>query len=352
MHSIKPGFQYILFLLMASLPTFANAHSKTDIITMYNGDRITCEIKKLFGGILECSTDAMGTVKVEWKEIARLESKFNYEIRLSSGSRYYGTVSNSDSPGQLTIEDLYGAHDVEWMEVVEVRPIEEKLLDRFDVYVSGGYSYTKASDVAQTTLNTEIGYEDERTRNALTGRQTYTNTDSDSSNSSRWDLSRRSWSDREKLFRLFFASYESNDELGLDDRITVGGGLGRYAIDSNRMRLSGSLGIQGIAEAVRSNRSPEASSETENRESGEVFLKADFAAWRFDTPELDLSINTNLYPSLTDDGRVRGDGDIRIRWELLEDLFWDVTAYGTYDSKSESDKEFDYGITTGIGWKY
>lgn len=106
--------------------------------------------------ILECSTNAMGTVKVEWKE-----------------------------------EDLYGDHDIEWLDVVEVRPIEEKLLDRFDVYVSGGYSCTKASDVAQTTFNTEIGYEDERTRNAVTGRQTYTNTESDSSSSSRWDLSRR-----------------------------------------------------------------------------------------------------------------------------------------------------------------
>ena len=196
--------------------------------------------------ILECSTNAMGTVKVEWKE-----------------------------------EDLYGDHDIEWLDVVEVRPIEEKLLDRFDVYVSGGYSCTKASDVAQTTFNTEIGYEDERTRNAVTGRQTYTNTESDSSSSSRWDLSRRVWTDREKLFRLSFASYESNDELGLH-----------------------------------------------------------------------LSINTTLYPSLTESGRVRGDGDIRIRWELIEDLFWDVTAYGTYDSNSESEKEFDYGITTVIGWKY
>jgi len=65
-----------------------------------------------------------------------------------------------------------------------------------------------------------------------------------------------------------------------------------------------------------------------------------------------VSINASLYPSLTESGRVRGDSDIRIRWELIEDLFWDVTAYGTYDSRAESDQEFDYGITTGIGWNY
>lgn len=351
MRRIKPGLQFIA-LIMIFFSMSAQAHRKTDIVTLYNGDRVTCEIKKLFAGVLECSTDAMGTVKVEWQEIANLESNYNYEIRASNGKRYYGSISGSDRPGQMMIEDLYGDHYLERLDVVELRPIEEKLLDRFDIYLSAGYSYTKASDVAQTTLNTVVSYEDERTRNVLTGRQTYTNTDTDSSSSNRWDLSRQIWTDREKLFRLFFGNYEANDELGLDNRVTVGAGLGRYAIDSNRMRLSGSMGLQGISESVSSTGSPEASSESKKRESGEIFLKADFAAWRFDSPELDLSINTSVYPSLTESGRVRGDSDIRIRWELVEDLFWDVTAYGTYDSRAESDKEFDYGITTGIGWNY
>jgi len=35
------------------------AHSKTDIVTLFNGDRITGEIKQLDGGILVLSTDSM-----------------------------------------------------------------------------------------------------------------------------------------------------------------------------------------------------------------------------------------------------------------------------------------------------
>ena len=343
MRSIKPGLQFIA-LIMVFLSMTAHAHRKTDVVTMYNGDRVTCEIKKLYSGILECSTDAMGTVKVEWQEIANLESNYNYEIRVSDGTRYYGSISGSNRPGQLMIADLYGDHALESLDIVELRPIEEKLLDRFDIYLAAGYSYTKAGDVAQTTLNTVVSYEDERTRNVLTGRQTYTDTDDGSSSSSRWDLSRRLWTNRQELFRLVFANYEANDELWLDNRVTLGAGLGPYFIDSNRLRLSGSGGIQGITESVRSSGSAQTSSESENRESGELFLKTDFAFWRFDTPELDVSINASLYPSLTESGRVRGDSDIRIRWELIEDLFWDVTAYGTYDSRAESDQEFDLSL--------
>jgi hypothetical protein len=49
---------------------------------------------------------------------------------------------------------------------------------------------------------------------------------------------------------------------------------------------------------------------------------------------------------------VRGDSDIHLNWELVKDLFWEISAYGTFDNEADSGKEVDYGITTGIGWKY
>lgn len=70
------------------------------------------------------------------------------------------------------------------------------------------------------------------------------------------------------------------------------------------------------------------------------------------TPELDVSFTLNLYPGLTDSGRLRGDSDLRFRWELYRDLFWDVTAWGVYDNQSIGDGNFDYGVSTGIGWDY
>ena len=317
---------------------------KTDVITLYNGDRVTGEIVRLFGGILELSTDAMGTVEIEWQDIARLESNFNYEIRLSTGQRQYGTISSGEHPGEMTLQDLYGDHTVDALTIVELRPIEEQWNDRIEVYLSAQYNYTKASSVQTTTFNTEISYEDEISLTSLTGRLTNTATNEEDTSSSRVDLSRRTWTDRAEWFRLLFGNFESNDELGLDRRIAAGIGVGRFFIDTNRNRLTAAVGIQGLTERRIGSSSEE--------QSAELFAGGQYSLWQFDSPEMDISLNGTVYPSITEGGRWRADSDIRIRWELINDLFWDVSAWGTYDNQADSGNEFDYGIATGIGWEY
>jgi hypothetical protein len=341
---VKIGAVHLICTVFLSLSCAVHAeHRKIDVVTMYNGDRVTGEIISLFGGILEYDTDSMDKIKIEWQEIARIESEYYYQIRVSNGDRYYGSVVSADRPGLLRLEVLDGVHDIEWLDVVEIRPIEEKLLDRIDLYLSAGYDYTKASSVAQTTFNTTISYENAKSRNEFTGRVAVTETNKENTNSSRLDLSRRVWTDREKVFRTLFANYESNDGLGLDHRIAGGLGLGRYQIDNSRMRFALAAGAQVLSEK---------SNDGATDQRTELFLNGQFVTWDFNTPEMDVEISATLYPSLDSSGRVRGDTNIRIRWELVKDLFWDLTAYGVYDNKAESGNQFDYGVSTGLGWKY
>ena len=336
----------IALLLIFSSCTQVWAHEKTDVVILYNGDRITGEFISLYGGVVSLNTDPMGLVKIEWKHVARFESAYHYDLRLSDGSRYYASIEESKVAGQIKIGSADEQHSLEMLDIVELRSVEESWMERIDIYLSAGYSYSKASSVAQTTFNTDISYEDENSRNALTGRATLTDTDTGNTNSTKWDLSRTVWTNRSNLFRTFYGRYEKNDELALDSRVTGGGGLGRYFIDTQKLRWTGTMGLQVLTEQ---------STGGERQESVEAVMSTSFAAWRFDTPELDLDFKFNLYPSLSETKRVRADTDIRIRWELVEDLFWDVTAFATYDNKAgtgDTDHEIDYGITTGIGWKY
>ncbi len=89
----------LAFMMLSLTSPGAAAHSKTDIVTLYNGDRITGEIKHLYGGLLQYGTDSMGTIKVEWQEIARVESRFHYEVRTSTGERLFGTIGPGERPG-------------------------------------------------------------------------------------------------------------------------------------------------------------------------------------------------------------------------------------------------------------
>lgn len=346
------SFVASLAIVLALFSLEAQAQRKTDLITLYNGDRLTGEIVSLVGGILELSTDSMGRVKIEWPEISRIESKYHYELRLSDGNRLYGSFDNSARPGQLVLVDIFGQHEVEWLQVTEIRPVEDSFAERLDVYLSAGYSYSKASGVSQVSLNTQISYEDEKTRNTFTARTDVTDTDEDTTSSTRLDINREVWREnRSDAFRSTFANYEDNDELALDYRIGVGGGLGRYFLDTHRARFYGVTGLQVITEQPLEGDS--INGDSGSNQDIELFLNASFAAWKFTTPELDVDLNFSLYPSLTDSGRVRSDSNLRIRWELVEDLFWDITAWASTDNQSEnSDRNVDYSITTGIGWEY
>ncbi len=339
------GRKVVVLLLAALLSLSAHASRKTDIITMYNGDRLTGEIVSMDGGILELSTDAMGRIRIEWPEVASVTSEYHYELRLTDGERLYGSFDEESRPGQIVLVDIFGKHEIEWLQVVEIRPIEDNFLDRLDIYLSTTFSYTKATNLGQLSFNTAVSYEDETSRTSLNGRTDLVRTNEDDSNSSRYDIDRWSWrKNRSDSFRSIFANYEDNDELGLERRIGAGAGIGRYWRDTHKTRFTGSVGLQVITESITG---------AKTNQDVELYLSTTFSTWKFNTPELDIDVTFNLYPSLTDSGRVRTDGNLRIRWELIEDLFWDVTAWMTTDNQTDSDSgTTDYSISTGIGWEY
>lgn len=321
----------------------ALAHPKTDIVTLYNGDRITGEIKELDGGILKLSTDSMGTISIEWQEIANIKSDYYYEFQLSSGARHFGSVEKSTRPGQLSIAELGSEKNLEWLDLVRMRPIESKVVDRIDAYFSAGYSYTRANSLTQTNFKGNIGYENEKSRNNLDGRMNFSDSDNTSSTSSKVDLNRAVWTKYPGIFRATFGSYEQNDELDLNYRLAFGGGVGRFFLDTYQNRLSGVVGLQVITEDNKSEGT---------EENLEMVLSSRYSAWRFNTPELHLDFSLNLYPSITETGRVRSSSDLSLRWELLEDLFFDITAYGSYDNRAEGDSGVDYGVSTGLGYDF
>lgn len=336
---------WLLLPVLLSLSVASEAHRKTDVITLYNGDRITGEIISMAGARLTLNTDAMGNINIEWKEIASVDSNYNYEVRLNSGERFFGTLGPGEIPGNIAFSDVFGDRNFSWEEVVELRPVEEKFEDRLELYLAANYAFTKASGVTQTEFRADASYEDENALNALTSRLTVSDTDTETTSSSRINLSRRVWTDRRSLYRTIFGGHETNDELALDYRLTLGGGLGRYIIDTNNSTLNGSISLQALEER---------SIGGDRQESVEAVLTVGYYRWQFDSPELDLRLDASLYPSLTQSGRLRADTGARLRWELVYDLFWDINFWGSYDNSAidEAAGEFDWGVTTGVGWDF
>ena len=336
----------LIFLALILISSFAQASApgrKTDVVTMYNGDRVTGEIKELFAGLLEIKTSSMGTIKIEWQEISKVQSKYRYEIRLSEGSRHYGAIGEAQRPGELQIISSRGDKHIGNLQVVEIRPAAQTFKDQIDAYVSVGYSYTNASSLGQGTINADVTYKTEKARNQLSARANHTETDNITTRSSKVDLGRSVWTKRQDVYRILLASYETNDELALDYRISTGLAVGKHFVDTHRNSWEGALGMQVLTERTLLG---------DTQESVEGLIRSSYTTWKFSTPELHVKLNGGLYPSFTESGRWRGDGDIKIRWEIIGDLYWDITAFGTYDNQSADDSRFDYGISTGVGWTY
>lgn len=67
-----------------------------------------------------------------------------------------------------------------------------------------------------------------------------------------------------------------------------------------------------------------------------------------------MSTNLQVFPNLSDTGRVRAEMDVRFKWEIVSDLFWQLSFYNSYDSdpaKVDAENN-DYGINTSLGWEF
>ena len=68
----------------------------------------------------------------------------------------------------------------------------------------------------------------------------------------------------------------------------------------------------------------------------------------------DIGGTLTVLPSLTESGRYRAEGDLRAKYEFVDDLYFEFKVYGSYDSKpplSDSEQS-DYGITTSLGYSF
>ena len=72
------------------------ARKKDDLVIMKNGDRITCEIKRLENGVLYIDPPyVLAAYGVDWTKVERVESKQAFTVVLTNGERYTGRIEKT-----------------------------------------------------------------------------------------------------------------------------------------------------------------------------------------------------------------------------------------------------------------
>jgi len=96
----------LLLLLLASLHSIAMAHNKSDVVEMYNGDRITGEIMGMVNGDLKINPRYSPPISLDLQHIAHIDSDYNYEILTDNNQRFYGNISSTDKSGELVFTSI------------------------------------------------------------------------------------------------------------------------------------------------------------------------------------------------------------------------------------------------------
>ena len=336
--------------LLFLLPFFLLAHqsveaAKTDIVILTNGDRLTGEIKKLEAGLLQYSTDTMGTVNIEWRFIAQVISDKTQAFETVEGQRWLGKLQKPEGQDRIEVLTVTGPITLDPDDVVSGWPVKASFWDKIDLDVGVGLDYSKATDIANFTMSADFLYRTERRIVEGTMRSDVTR-QSNVADQNRQEL--RLANEvllEDRRFRSWNMGLDSNDALGLQLRIFGGATYGTYLRKTNQTWFRVALG------AIATEERPV---DGERNSSVEMQATARYRHFMFASPERSVDTTLSVYPSLTESGRIRSDLRSTFKLELIEDLFWSMEFYLAYDSDpiDVTAEQTDWGLTTSVGWSF
>lgn len=335
-----------LGLVVAWRPELAFA-TKTDHVILQNGDQITGEVKGLSRGKLDYSTDDAGRLSIEWDKVARVTSPNLYHAEVTSGIRYFGSLSPAERDGFVVVRGAR-TDTLQVESVIEITPLSASFTQRVKAYLDVGLTLAKANQATTFSLSGNTEYQGPTIGSQLAfdsyaqGQESVpTTTRNTLREAVSWYLGNR-WS------AVGLAQLEQNDELDLDHRVTAGGAMNRVLGHTNHMELAIGAGLVGTQEQFTS------AAGTSANTSVEGLLVMTWDAFRFDSPKLDFSTSLALFPSLSEAGRVRGQTEVRLEYELFKDFNAGIRFSDTFDSRplEETATKNDYITALTIGWSY
>jgi putative salt-induced outer membrane protein YdiY len=337
----------ILSFVLCSGSMTAAAREKADILYMRNGDRLTGQIVVMQFGKLSLKTDYLGTATVDWLDVARAESPQQFIVEDLRGRYFSGTLVASDTDRRIVVRADNGETTMLGLDEIErVYADEAMFWNRLNGSLSLGFDYAKATSIATISGSFDTTYRAPQFRWNVSADVNSTK-DPEQGTVDRHSLGfTYQWLLRQQRFISGLSLVERNEETGIDLRLQLGAGYGKYFRQTSKSELSGMLGIAVTREW--------ATGAEDSQESIEGILGGNWRIFKFNSPTISMSSAALLFPSLTDSGRYRTNLNLTLRRELVKDFYLDLSFYHAYDSRPpDADAEnSDYGLTTSVGYSF
>lgn len=332
-----------LFATLLACPSLAWA--ATDVIMLKNGDRITGEVKLVDQGRLRLSTDAAGLIDIQLEEIAQITAQETFAVEDMLGQIYVGAL-RPDGEGRVAVVASDGSVSVvDIASVVRLQTLGATFWRRINSTIDLGASYTKSSGVGQASLSATVNYRrpsfemSSRLDSSITVQSKTPQTSRNQLQLNYTKILPHRW------LAPGIGQFESNSDLGLALRSTIGGGVGRLLVSRIRHRLL-------VAGGLAVNR--EVPLEGEPTANTEAFAAMSHSYVTYNSPKTGLDTQVFLFPSLSDPGRLRLTLDTRVHRELLPSFNVGVSLYDTYDNRPPTATAVtnDVGVSVTAGYRF
>ena len=323
-----------------------NYAQKTDIVHMHNGGKYIGEIERMELGLLELDTDDAGIIKIIWNKVDYIKTDKIFEVELEDGRIFYGSIDAADNYEQLLIIGITLEYKLFNRYIVALTRIKKTFWEILEGSVKLGFSFTKASRIGEFIFGANGRY---RTKNYFTrlniNSVLTTTTDKPTSRKQDITLSLQGFM-KNKWFWAAVMSVEENTQLGIQLRTSIGGGLGNYLIQSNQNLLFAQGGVLVNREWYFDS--------TAAQFNLEALFGANYMIFILNHPQLKLETNLNIFPSISNVGRVRMDFNVDLNWEIIIDLYWVLSFYFNFDNKPQSisASQTDYRIDTSFKYEF
>jgi hypothetical protein len=353
----------IISFLAASLLSFSQKHKLTkaekdslkeisqatmyeDSIVFESGDHIVGKIKELNRGILKLKTKySKSDFQIKWLKVRAIYSTRKYTFSLNSGQQLFGSIEMDSLRNDIAFitQENGLKRPILFKEIIFIKRIDKKFWDRIKASIDAGYTWTKANNLHQFSIQADVSYFGKKVY-FTAGTNVIRSVQDSAANTKRTEGNFALKVYMPKDFFYFISNdLLQNTEQLLDLRSSTATGFGFHYVNSNRMVGAISMGAAWNNEKF--------TNDSIQRNSIEGFIGVAYEI--FNLGDLNIKTNINTMPSFTELGRIRVDFNINVRYKFPFDLYIGGGYTLNYDNKPTTDaSKLDFVLQTSIGWSW
>jgi len=343
-HLLLMSSRLFLLFLIASFsllcpPSYAQS---VDTLKLDNGITVPGAFKGWKRGELEFKTKGgLGTVFVEADDVKSVTGMLKeYRVVSTKGKIYYGKIG-AMSDDKIHVITADGDHYIPFHQIVDITLYTGKSIMPLDGSIGAGYNFSLGNDVGVLNLDLEAYYEFKKLTLDIIGTSSMIQKDGDLTRT-RDQLELSSFRILNSRWQFGLKGlYQQNTKQGLDLRALVVAGPLYRPVMSTRGEIWLFAGFAMSKETAIGG-----GSQTQQ----EIPMLLNAKVYSFNKPNLSLETTQTVFWGTVSNYGTRHEGDLKLRWEFMDDFSLSLSGYSTYDPTpiSATGKKWDTGIKTGI----